>query len=67
MCIYHISSCYTGMYNLKKQQPLVLKLDDNIKQQMIWQACYKSDHFVMKKRDIYGMSRKILNYLPSTM
>lgn len=37
------------MYNLKKQQPLVLKLDDNIKQQMIWQACYKSDNFVMEK------------------
>lgn len=49
MCIYHISSCYTGMYNLKKQQPLVLKLDDNIKQQMIWQACYKSDNFVIEK------------------
>lgn len=38
------------MYNLKKQHPLVLKLDDNIKQQMLWQACYKSDHFVMKKK-----------------
>lgn len=37
------------MYNLKKQHPLVLKLDDNIKQQMIWQACYKSDNFVIEK------------------
>lgn len=41
------------MYNLKKQHPLVLKLDDNIKQQMIWQAGYKSDHFVMKKKEIF--------------
>lgn len=59
MCI---SSCY--MQNMKKQQPLMLKLDDNIKSK--YGKFIKVTILQKKKNDMYFMSKKILNYLPLT-